>query len=274
MIKREKGYVQNEMGVSKVMGVGPYDAMVKLLDNAFWCVENDDYESFCSICQGDTESAFDYFCNRKSQKGRDIDYVDYDNIKYKILADDGEIYWCFALLYQFNNSDYDYLTKLFCISEVDNEWKFDYMGEVDIYKGKYATLFESIYDNYPDEYVSAMNNNRNRVPEDIDSNLFWVDNDLYIPGAFFSDVGLIWQNADGSVDVVVSIMNGMDAPKSISNVQLVVKDEKLGEIINQSFDVGEVGGKQSQSFTFHVSPEDVKSGTKTWTSVGSSVTFN
>lgn len=240
----------------------------KLFDQALEYTRNDDYSSFCTLVRGvdDNKESIDNLYNILKK----VIENDYPDFAYDIVWDDGTYFLCFIQQSMTTGAYPDYNNKYYffdaTISYMNNEWLFDCTPTAD----EKWSCEEYIKSVMSDEILAAYDAGRNASVFG-GSDVSWINGDIVIPGALVSTVYLMWQNEDGSVDVMLEIKNGTDGIRNVYNIDVTITDDELGDVLNVSTDGGMIDPGKTKQITIHVDANEVKTGTSKWGNLHSNV---
>ncbi len=180
-------------------------ACKSLFEKALECVRNGDKEEFDSLFIADEK-------NEDWKKGVDEQYTylqkyisdDYPNTDYYVIGGNG-ITFAVGILNTLVSGRYPDTKFLsynlyYPLTNIDGEWRFDYTKKA---SDDINVCTEHLF---PKEIWDAEKNGRNCTRFD-SGDFSWTNPDLTIPGVLATNVYLAWQNADGSVGLLVNIKN-------------------------------------------------------------------
>ena len=238
----------------------------KLYKKTMAYVESGDRDGFATLFRNTDPEAISQSFDGWA-KVRDDDYPDQQH--HIILTKDN-----YAVAEQFNslttgtipNTKSMWDSNYFVISYEDGLWKYDDSDEAN------SACKDEIVKIYPKEMTDAANAGRNSYM--LENDFTWAAPDFVIPGCIDGRAYLAWQNEDGSVDMYVNIKNGSDEIQQINQMNLELKDDKLGQILSTTVNGTDMlKPHSSANYTIHVEADDVKTGTDTWGTVNASCNY-
>ncbi len=152
------------------------------------------------------------------------------------------------------------LDQKYLMSYTDDGWKINYTPE----GIEFVNSHEMLMKRYPEEVVDAIEDGRN--VEACPRCYMWLNSYDLFYDVFEEEPLFLWQNEDGSVDVMIWLGNGEDPQVYIGSGQLLVTDAELGTVLDVVLNVDDVlYSGEVKTMTFHIEPEDVLTGTAGWT---------
>ena len=231
-------------------------AIKEIWDKAVEYVKNEDEEGFYSnlFVNGEKGEWDDDF---KSIRNFLNDYFMTDEnprIEFQEIFESGNYY--LMVVKGYSKSQYEY--KTIPITCIDGKWLIDRTSE------SYKKKDEKMYSYVPEGYIEAKDSGRNVYINDW--SLVWMNTSIYVPGQFRTPISLMWQNADGSVDVLMNVQNGKDEDKQVTKWRMFVSSDNNEKIfdINYDGDGTVIPPKTAKNMLVHIKKEDVKTGMAEW----------
>ena len=229
-------------------------------------------EAWRLSAEGDVNGMAELFgCSYEDADGwvqmfKDSSYDNYDSENSYIIASaDG--YYCVETVYYLvtgtdPNTHQSSFNVNFPITWKDGKWV-----KADLVPTSYTDNLFSLYDpGLKETFFSGRNGTTF-------GNFMFSNPDKVYHGCFTNEVYAAWQNEDGSVDISFVGVNGTSGIKSYKSVTITLTDDNLGTICNvtRSGFVDTIAPGRSKTFTVHVEPYEVMTGTNTWGVIHSSV---
>lgn len=143
----------------------------------------------------------------------------------------------------------------------NGQWKLDNSAATvaslnELYQSNAESLF-------PAEYVDASVNGRNAVF--LGSDYMFLGHEYYYEGCSDTQLRLAWQNEDGSVSLLLSILNGTDQNIYYSTAKFSM-DSEVGEVFNVTNwpVVATVRSHYSDTYILTIPADSVQTGTAPW----------
>lgn len=148
-----------------------------------------------------------------------------------------------------------------CLSKDNGEWKLDRSD------GCLSTLDTKWSNVYPKELLDASAAGRNLFIS-ASWNFMYLDDRVVYKNAVYAQVKFAWQNADGSISLLLWLANGTEQNVRFDEVEISLKDKKLGEILSGTINVNKtVRAGYSVIRNCTVAARDVGTRKKKWTDV-------
>ena len=231
-------------------------AMKELWEKAVKYVEADDEEGFYAslFVNGQKGEWTDDFNNIKSFLDADFTRDNNPRVAFHEIFENGDYHYMVAEGY----SDHSYYYKEIPISCKEGKWLFDRTGE------SYEKKDEKMYNSVPDGYTAANDAGRNVYINDW--TLVWMNDSIYVPGQFRTIISLMWQNEDGSIDILVNEQNGTDENRCVTEWSINAISRGSGDIfdIDHYADATIVPPKSAKNTIIHVPFVEVKTGREKW----------
>ncbi|MBQ9234339.1 MAG: serine/threonine protein kinase [Lachnospiraceae bacterium] len=252
-------------------------------DNDIASAARDIYYLMKYYCQNNEKNSFDsLFIGEKELIDNRYNYINdtiltsgyNDIIAYKICKN-GKYYYVGYFNYKDTKTLPDEnpvcITFADIMTNEDGEWKIVLKSDsLDEIKEKILGLL------YPDA-LNAIESGRNYYSPSIEKGDFsWSANDVVIPDRVCSDVFLVWQNEDGSVDIYLNVKNGTDEELNISGINITMTNTSGGieeTVIQHSFGGASVPANESKNLHGHIEPDEVLTGTEQWDDIQCSYNF-
>ena len=213
--------------------------------------QNDDRDSFDSLFvieSGDSE-----LINERYNYIKDVILPSgYNNITAYKICKNGKYYYVGYYIYKDADtaSEADYITQADIFTDVDGELK------IVVKDDSLSEITEKILSLLYPEAQAAINAGRNYYSQTIENGDFsWCSDNVVIQGTVCSDVFLIWQNEDGSVDIYLNVKNGTDEELNISGIDITLTNTSNGTeetVIQHSFGGASISANESKNLHGHI----------------------
>ena len=126
-----------------------------------------------------------------------------------------------------------------------------------------------------DGYMDAKNSGRNNYVGDW--RCVWMNTSIYVPQQFRTEFVLMWQNDDGSIDILMNVQNGKDKDMQVLEWRMDAQTEGSDGYSTDIFKIDYAGdgtkvpANSSMNMIVHVNKEDVLTGTDKWEFAGFSM---
>ena len=229
----------------------------ELIEKAMEYNKEGNWKGFSSLFTASTSS--DHIERAYNMFSNNHDRWNYPDVQTEVVWDDETYYLC-----QNTRSKHvlkeDDKSSTYCgwcsmlITKEDDKWKFSIITDDDFGQK----------DIYPREFLDALDEGRNCVVID-EGDWSWVNCKIVFPEDFVTKVYLVYQNSDGSVDVLVNIKNGTDIERTITKLTITLEDEQLGLISDfTTTNTVSVGAQKAKNIWVHIDAEYVRTGKSTW----------
>ncbi len=195
----------------------------------------------------------------------DIIKEGYPNTSFYEIYELDNYYFMVIQLY----SDSQHRYKAFPITKIDEKWLIDRTSE------SYEKKDEKMYGSTPDGYMDAKNSGRNNYVGDW--RCVWMNTSIYVPQQFRTEFVLMWQNDDGSIDILMNVQNGKDKDMQVLEWRMDAQTEGSDGYSTDIFKIDYAGdgtkvpANSSMNMIVHVNKEDVLTGTDKWEFAGFSM---
>ena len=242
------------------------------------------YEKAVSYCmEQNVDGFYSLFTSSTSSDEKDKEYdtlvrildEDYPDVKSEIIWDDGDYFLGFvqrSITTKSDNGKTNSLwdSKWWIITREDGAWKFDSSEKAyTALRDEKTGINQAIY---PDGWLDAVKNGRNATTFDT-NDLSWVNHKIVVPGCFDTRAYVLWQNEDGSVDVLLNIKNGTDKVVNVKSITIKITDDELGTIFEKEFGGDSINRNKAKNYTLTIDASEVITGTKKWGNLNSHVEY-
>lgn len=252
-------------------------------DNDIASGARDFYYLMKYYCQNDEKNSFDsLFIGEKELIDNRYNYIKdpvitsgYNNIIAYKISKNGKYYYVGYYIYKETKTLPDENPNCITFTDIlineDDKWKSVLKNDsLDEIKEKILGLL------YPDA-LNAIEAGRNYYSQAIEKGDFsWCADNVVIPDRVCSDVFLIWQNEDGSVDIYINVKNGTNEELNINGINITMTNTSGGieeTVIQHSFGGASVPANESKNLHGHIEPDEVLTGTEQWDSIQCSYNF-
>ena len=192
------------------------------------------------------------------QRLKDESYNNYDSENSYIIASADGYYSVETVYYLVTGTDPNTHQSSYPMNGTIT-WKDGKWVGADLVPASYTDNYLSLYD---PGFKEATLSGRNCTTF---GNYMFSNPDKVYHGCLVTDIYAAWQNEDGSVDISFVGVNGTSGIKRYNSVTITLTDDNLGTICNvtrSGFD--SIAPGRSKTFTVHVEPYEVMTGTNTW----------
>lgn len=245
-------------------------AFQQLFEKAITCCEEYDIEGFTELYR-DAEDSEDRIMADYVYLSESYIPAMKSETRYSIISGDGTYYMGNIENYETvgtypNAESYsNYMTV--SLSYADGEWKFDDSEAAALAAASYSTSI------YPEDMMDAKENDRNTV--DLSSaDYSWTDPTAVLPDQVIGKVYLAWENADGSISLLLNVKNGTPVDKTVDTATIYVTDSMLGELFTVDWEGETVKGNTSENYIINVPVDEQTNVTDVWVDLEATTTLN
>ena len=232
-----------------------------LAEKIYMYCNNTDFESFYSLFEGyskeTVESFFDYL------RGY-ITSINKWNVQV-IASDDDKYYLSDIVYYVFTKTDNGkkwnannvYYDEMIYIAQYNSTWK---IVNLESNPEIYETLSNNAYALLPEGYRDAATNNRNAIQ--LYKNWNWNDSKLYYDEDVGGEAVFLYENEDGSLDIIMHYWNGTNIIRTFKKSTITVTDSSLGKLFSITIQPNLVVAPHSSTvYTYTIKKGKYKKGT-------------
>lgn len=244
-------------------------AFKELFEEAIECCEAYDIDGFTELYR-DAEDCEDQILADYVYLSDSFIPAMNSETRYSIISGDGTYYMGYIENYETTGtypdaeSTSNHLTV--SLSCVNGEWKFDDSEAAAQAAASYSTTI------YPADMLSAKEKARNTVDLS-NSDYSWTDPAAVLPDQVIGKVYLAWENADGSISMLLNVKNGTPVDKIVDTATIYVTDSMLGELFTVDWDGETVKAYTSENYIINVPVEEQTNTTDVWVDLEATTTL-
>jgi hypothetical protein len=248
--------------------------VMEQFDDAVWISladgDMDTFQGIWSDLLSEDEAESLYQCMQQNYYKEEAD----QKVVHAIEGDD-ETYFGEVIRYGVEDTDLDTQLIQTCIEytlkQTNGVWNISADVVSDDINQK---LVQSVDEDYKNAYV----NRRNAVTF---GEYLWMDETAVYNGTLDVAPVALWQNSDGSLNLKISVKNGTDETRYLTELLIHLEDSELGTVADLELgdqktketlvlngeDELAISANTSRCFTVHIEAEDVLTGDETWTGI-------